>query len=117
MASDMKIPNRLVPRDDGAMDQIGELFGFLTPDSAEFFLCLFDKGADFFTLEVIEKPQPEQASTSLATSQASVCDACLPHFGHGITNEKLSRLGRSGFPLSAMAMPPLIPMSQVYHDE
>ena len=47
-----KIPNRLAPRDDGAMEQIRELFGFLTPDSAESFLSLFDHGADFFALEV-----------------------------------------------------------------
>jgi hypothetical protein len=47
-----KIPNRLAPRDDGAMEQIRELFGFLIPDSAESFLSLFDHGADFFALEV-----------------------------------------------------------------
>lgn len=47
------IPNRLAPRDDGAMDEIGALVSFLpTPESAELVFGLFDKGADFFALEV-----------------------------------------------------------------
>jgi hypothetical protein len=58
-----KIPSRLAPRGDGAMEQIRELFGFLTPDSAgEFSLPLRSWSGLFRSLRSIGKRQAKRGS-------------------------------------------------------